>query len=169
MPLLLPCTFVLNSLPRCFWESLRVLLVVKSLEDIWWALLWAKNAFLVEFHGFCLSIVYIARPHHPYIGSLPTLWWCILAKVITVLKLSITGKSFDLTYLWGWEFFGVHKIGENFLFTLFILLACTSCKCIIHAWHAYTTWGMLCLSQFICSLLHVILNFNVSLAFCIFL
>ena len=34
-------TFVFNSLPRCFWKSLWVLLVVKSLEDIHWALLCA--------------------------------------------------------------------------------------------------------------------------------
>ena len=72
MALLLPCTFVFNSLPRFFWESFWVLLVVKPLKDILWALLWALKAFMVEFHGFC---IYISRRRHPYIESLLTLWY----------------------------------------------------------------------------------------------
>ena len=44
-------------------------------------------------YGFCLSIPYIARRHHPYIESLPTLWYiyiyicvcvCILYSVYAV-------------------------------------------------------------------------------------
>ena len=34
------------------------------------------SIFVVKLYGFCLSIIYIARRHHPYIESLPALW-CI--------------------------------------------------------------------------------------------
>ena len=30
---------------------------------------------MVKLYGFCLSIAYIARRRHPYIESLPTLWY----------------------------------------------------------------------------------------------
>ena len=30
---------------------------------------------MVKLYGFCLSIAYIARQRHPYIESLPTLWY----------------------------------------------------------------------------------------------
>ena len=52
-----------------------VLQVVKSLKDVHWALHWASNAFMVELHSLC--IVYIACQHHPYIESLPTLWYVL--------------------------------------------------------------------------------------------
>ena len=67
MAFLLSHTFVFSCLPQNFWESILVLLIIEALKEEGWVV------FVAELYGFCLSIAYIARLHHPYIESLSTL------------------------------------------------------------------------------------------------
>ena len=41
---------------------------------------------MVKLYGFCLTIAYIARPRHPYIESLPTLWYHIASQIWQLLQ-----------------------------------------------------------------------------------
>ena len=76
MALLLPHTFAFSYLPHSFWGLIWVLLIMKAVSMMKTRRLNKLfSVFVVKLYGFCLSIAYIAHWRHPYIESLPTLWY----------------------------------------------------------------------------------------------